>query len=74
MRSRATICLLAGLVVAPSGCASAANVFWWTPVEGGQRVFGGVRAHVESLRRTFRKTLLPAVGPSGGMAGPLRAA
>ncbi len=53
MRSRAAVCLVAGLAAALSGCATAANVFWWIPEEGGARVYGGVRAHPESLRGTF---------------------
>src|SRR6516162_1675069 len=39
--------MAAVLVVWLTGCASAANTLWWTPMEGGMRVYGGVRADAE---------------------------
>jgi uncharacterized protein YceK len=41
---------VAVLVVGLSGCGTAANTLWWAPFEGGQRVYGGVRAEVGVLR------------------------
>jgi uncharacterized protein YceK len=43
MRSRATICLLAGLVVALNGCATA-----WNLKEEGQ-VYGGMRREIVAV-------------------------
>jgi uncharacterized protein YceK len=42
------------LVAAPlcAGCGTCANTLWWSPEEGGMRVYGGVRAHVERLQES----------------------
>ena len=52
MRKLVTLLLLAGTaVVLTSGCGTCANTLWWTPEEGGGRVYGGVRAEWKEIVR-----------------------
>jgi uncharacterized protein YceK len=46
-------CLLAAWLPVLVGCGTAANTLWWTPMEGGMRVYGGVRADAEVLCHRF---------------------
>jgi len=48
MRPSQTVCFVA-LALLSGGCFSAANTVWLTPEENGQRVYGGVRLHLERL-------------------------
>ena len=41
---------LAATIIAMTGCGTVANTIWLSPEEGGQRVYGGVRADWESLQ------------------------
>ena len=52
MRSRFFWTAVAGLALLNGGCGTAVNTLWLAPFEGGQRVYGGVRADLDVMRRT----------------------
>src|SRR5262245_48986038 len=46
---------LLALAALSAGCGTATNNVWLTPIEGGQRVYGGVQVDCEILRDEFRE-------------------
>jgi uncharacterized protein YceK len=45
--------IIAALALSSGGCGTLANTAWFIPEEGGKRVYGGVRADVQSAQQCF---------------------
>jgi uncharacterized protein YceK len=48
-----TAFLFAGIPFPMSGCGTTANILWFTENEGGQRIYGGIRAETQSFRESI---------------------
>jgi uncharacterized protein YceK len=68
MPRKVAAALAAVLAGALGGCGSACNTMWWTPEEGGMRVFGGVRADAQVLADAFSPNTKAGVGDRLGCA------
>ena len=55
--------ILAGLPPLAAGCGTVANTVWFTPEEGGKRVYGGVRADLEGCREFIGSDSGPPIRP-----------
>ncbi|WP_414738004.1 YceK/YidQ family lipoprotein [Gemmata algarum] len=51
MRRFVAVLLMLPLLTLASGCGTFCNTVWWIPSEGGQRVYGGVRAEAGEVKR-----------------------
>jgi uncharacterized protein YceK len=48
-----------GLTCAAAGCGTVLNNWWFTPDEGGERIYGGVAVDAEMGSQCFREAFLP---------------
>src|SRR5205823_5318358 len=50
-----TLVPVAALLTSAAGCGTVLNTLWFTPMEGGQSVYGGVRLDYEAVTRTNKE-------------------